>query len=557
MSLVAHNVDVEWQMCNAVLCVLGRQWVGKLLSRPIGSSHLERTMRHEERKRLAYGWIKPLVVVLYWSLLLSIGLFITGLLYQLRNLATSFDQSAITLQVTWGLGIALASGIIGTISATTIHAIRFESSPFEGLMSKLVGKVLELVGERWQWIKRWRVNVKRWSNEELFKTFMELISEANDPKLLDRAVPSFSYQAWVLWGEGAIDLLNRTYSRLMAADTTNRVRETVKAEISRFAKECLKDPWGVQRQLRSNVLNTFLSELYSFPSDFPAAAAIASFQDNNKDLRDIGKLPLEECVAKLLCTYDQDGELGNRTQIFEHAVLHCNSLLIEGNEDEVTRIFSDPFSVLRSVLRMPDSGMFMPIKFILFLVHERRSAMLLCVNSFLQNPPDYVNPKNVSDIIWALSRFRFPFPINTDLSAIINFISQRPRWDWWTEISESVIDYLSDVDISTLSDSTAVFKFLQRCLDPEFCDEDGDPYPTTVETCRQAIAILARESRLDLIVPLPPSPSPPALHALGADSSVQSHRTSDAAADKTEAYIPSHDEHSESDSTSSIHLEIG
>ncbi|KZT32702.1 hypothetical protein SISSUDRAFT_519600 [Sistotremastrum suecicum HHB10207 ss-3] len=116
-----YYLSLIMAMCNAVLCVLGRQWVGKLLSRPDGKTHRERTMRHEARKNLAYGWIKPLVAVLYWSLLLSIGLFIAGLLYQLRNLSTSFDQTAPILETTWGLGVLLAALIVGIITATTIH----------------------------------------------------------------------------------------------------------------------------------------------------------------------------------------------------------------------------------------------------------------------------------------------------------------------------------------------------------------------------------------------------------------------------------------------------
>lgn len=134
-------------MFNAVLCVLGRQWIGKLMSRPVGKTHLEWTIRHEERRLLAQVWIKPLVIVLYWSLLLSIGLFMTGLLYQLRNLATSFDKSARILDSTLGLGLVLATGIIATIAATTIHALRYENSPFEGSLSRaLVGLIRPLGG---------------------------------------------------------------------------------------------------------------------------------------------------------------------------------------------------------------------------------------------------------------------------------------------------------------------------------------------------------------------------------------------------------------------------
>ncbi|KZT33643.1 hypothetical protein SISSUDRAFT_395659 [Sistotremastrum suecicum HHB10207 ss-3] len=227
-----YYLSLIMAMCNAVLCVLGRQWVGKLLSRPDGKTHRERTMRHEARKKLAYGWIKPLVAVLYWSLLLSIGIFIAGLLYQLRNLSTSFDQTAPTLETTWSIGIFLASRIVAAMAATTIHAVRFESSPFEGIFSKFVVTVLQRLEKRRRWIKKWRISViwDDWeSRKELWKTYMELLAEANDPKLLDRVAPSFSYSAWVDYGEGSIELLERVYNRLMASDTSTRVRETVRA----------------------------------------------------------------------------------------------------------------------------------------------------------------------------------------------------------------------------------------------------------------------------------------------------------------------------------------
>lgn len=131
MDAVPTNfqANANFQMCNAVLCVIGRQWVGKLLSRPVGRTHCERTMRPEERKRPALVWLKPLVVVLYWSLLSSIGLFIAGLLYQLQLLSTSFDETARVLEATWALGLFFVAGIIAIIAATTIHAIRFDLLP--------------------------------------------------------------------------------------------------------------------------------------------------------------------------------------------------------------------------------------------------------------------------------------------------------------------------------------------------------------------------------------------------------------------------------------------
>ncbi|KZT35979.1 hypothetical protein SISSUDRAFT_1064043 [Sistotremastrum suecicum HHB10207 ss-3] len=198
------------QMFNAVLCVLGRQWVGKLLSRPTGNTHLERTIRHEERKRLAYVWIKPLVTVLYWSLLSSIALFMSGLFYQLQNLATSFDGRSLTLETTFGVGLVLAAGIGSTITATAIHAVRFENSPFEGSLSHAMVRLLRRMGDKWKWIRKYTANTDwQWTLDDRKQicTYMRLVTEASDPKLLERAVPSLSLQMWLQHGEESLHLL--------------------------------------------------------------------------------------------------------------------------------------------------------------------------------------------------------------------------------------------------------------------------------------------------------------------------------------------------------------
>ncbi|KZT32700.1 hypothetical protein SISSUDRAFT_519651 [Sistotremastrum suecicum HHB10207 ss-3] len=491
------------QMCNAVLCVLGRQWVGKLLSRPNGKTHRERTMRHEARKKLAYDWMKPLVAILYWSLLLSIGLFIAGLLYQLRNLSTSFDQGAPILETTWGLGILLAALIVGTIMATTIHGIRFDSSPFEGILSKFVVNILQRFKERWMWIKTWRVSVDWESDQDLFRTYMELIAEVNDPKLLDRVAPSFSYVAWVGYGDGSIELLERVYDRLMASDTSTRVRETVTAQMSRFAEYCREQSGWVGDELGKNDLPEFLFRRYSFPSDFPAWATIVSFQENNRDLRDIGALPAEECVAQLLCTYDQNRQLGDRFEIFDKAVIHCDPLVYRGHEDDVMRILShvDRLSVARSFMRAPDLHLWSWGYFLPLLVRDYRSEILLHVNEFLQDPPSHVSHQNVSYILNALLSPDFPLPLDIDFSPIIASVSQYPRRDVWTRISSSLVLYLAECEVSQLPDPDIAFVFLRHCIDLQsFLDKN--------DNTRSRVQRILNTHFLPNITPLPLSRSP-------------------------------------------------
>ncbi|KZS88224.1 hypothetical protein SISNIDRAFT_490403 [Sistotremastrum niveocremeum HHB9708] len=320
----------------AVLCALGRQWVRKLSIRPDVATWKSRTIWHVERMRRAEKWIKVLMEVLYWLLLASIGLFMTGLLFQLRNLATSFQGRATILLATWEVGVVLAGGIAATMVGTTYHAVRYEASVFEGLVSRaIVGDIdiglttglkitygmlrylswrgwrkiggpvfvkrakigLERVtrmtgikGEstfddrlidaskestlearrsdasseipstlisdassdqlsessRWmratqalrdglEWLKTWRIKVKRDSLDELMNAYLELIADASDPILLERAAASFRYGAWVQYGDGSMDQLKKILSRLMATDTSFRVRETVNAQISWFS----------------------------------------------------------------------------------------------------------------------------------------------------------------------------------------------------------------------------------------------------------------------------------------------------------------------------------
>ncbi|KZT32698.1 hypothetical protein SISSUDRAFT_1066723 [Sistotremastrum suecicum HHB10207 ss-3] len=503
-------------LCNAVLCVLGRQWVGKLLSRPTGKTHKERTILHEVRKELAYAWIRPLVVVLYWSLILSIGLFISGLLYQLRNLSTSFQQSAPILETTWSLGIVLVALIVALIVATTIHATKFEGSPFEGVFSTLVVMLIKLLRNRWRWrwTQKWRAGIERMSGADEFRICMDLIAEANDPKLLDRVSSSFSYRAWVLlqWSDKVpIELLTRAYDRLMASDTSTRVRETVKAQMSRFAKFCRVHQWGVHDSVNKPEFLQFLRSRYSFPSDFPTWATMESIQENNEDLRELGALPYEECVAKLLCTHDQDKPLGERYRIFELAVDHLNSLVYRGEEDHVTQYLShvDHLSVVRSFIRGPGIWYYSVNDFLRFLVQDHRTEVLLYINKFLRDPPDNVNHQNVSYILDAILSPEFTLPTNTDFSPIIASVTRHPHWRCWGNISSSLITYFGQCNLLALSDPTSVVMFLRQCVDPEFGDEQTPPFNTTDESRTQAQYILDTHFR-HTVTPLPPSrPSTP------------------------------------------------
>lgn len=104
---------------TAALSVLGRQWMSKLISRSEGGTYQDRLLRHLSREQAVKRWLKYLVEGLHLLLLGSIGVFMTGLLYQLHALGGSFETKPTILIVTWWMGVCLSSVIFLLIAVTT------------------------------------------------------------------------------------------------------------------------------------------------------------------------------------------------------------------------------------------------------------------------------------------------------------------------------------------------------------------------------------------------------------------------------------------------------
>ncbi|KZT37585.1 hypothetical protein SISSUDRAFT_838220 [Sistotremastrum suecicum HHB10207 ss-3] len=331
--------------------------MSKLTTRPEGSTYRERLLRHLTREALAKRWLRILVDGLHLILLGSIALFMTGLLYQLRNLATSFDEDAPRLLITWRVGLSLSSIILTVVAVASMHALCYEASPFGGPFSDLLLKIIKrfhemydalmisirILKELWSpsisgiltllfmlvWVPliifpSWlsyglieHVMVKIDTNNKvkLVGAFMDLIAEASDPKLLERVVGSFSYVECLVDGEGTAGQLEKTENRLLATDTSVRVRETVKARAQRFFLYG-EEEWGEDGSGMTKEQAQTLLKLHSYPEGFRKHFLSVSFDKDNADLRPFSLLPFEECVARVLCSYNHKGNLGHRTEIF-------------------------------------------------------------------------------------------------------------------------------------------------------------------------------------------------------------------------------------------------
>ncbi|KZT38016.1 hypothetical protein SISSUDRAFT_786431 [Sistotremastrum suecicum HHB10207 ss-3] len=510
----AQNVCVLFYLAlilsilDAVLSVLGRQWMSKLTNRPEGSTYRERLLRHLERERLAKRWLRYLVEGLHVILLWSIGLFVTGLLYQLWNLGVSFEEHAPRLLATWGLGIILSLSILGTVMSATMHALLYEVSPFGGPFSKLLLKIIKalsklfhivtdpltnLIGWLYEcisWIpwhviisvlvlltmvplwlsyyliEEWRVNFDTKNKEKLVGAFMDLIAEASDPKLLERAVASFSYVEWFENGEGTADQLEKTWNRLTATDTSIRVRETLRARMTQF----VKDQNEKSKEITQEQIEV-LVRVCPLVDRFTAEVYYASCGADNTDLRGLSLLPFEECVARVLCSYNHKGKLGDRKRIFDLAERHCHNLLEEAKIDDVMRILShvDRLDLITSYIQYPHAIYYTSV--VEFIAKDCKHEILRRINEFVKTvDQSRLGPLSFSQVFLALAS---PPPTDIDLSPLIDYFSRHPHHRTWIETSDTIIRYLTSFDLSQFSDSTTVHRFLSRGLDNEVLSEDG------------------------------------------------------------------------------------
>ncbi|KZT33840.1 hypothetical protein SISSUDRAFT_377976 [Sistotremastrum suecicum HHB10207 ss-3] len=562
------------------------------------------------RMKRAEGWLRALMEVLYWFLLLSIGLFMSAILYQLWNLSNSFEERATILVATWGVGVVLVSGIAVTMVGTTYHAVRYEASVFEGVVSRAIvgdidvglaksmksgcAMIGELISKAWnkiggvvlmarlkgcwkmirrslgimgegsrsadnssdnswwrrareavrkalEWMKICRIKVNRNSKDELMNAYLDLIADASDPILLERAAASFSYRDWVQYGDGSVDQLRKVYSRVMATDTSFRVRETVNAQISRFSawipqrrKEIEENrSWRAdqdrkaregyafymagskereeaarkeeEEQFRVIQLTEFLvSQRKDIISEY-----FTPTWENCSDILDLFSLPFDKFVAKCLCIHDHNINLGDHRNIFFWSVNHCIQLLRADKSDDVTRIFPhvDLFSAVRSFVR---ANRYYPSYYDLLklIIGDRRTEALQTLVRFLSTPRDWYATAVAS--VFVIAAGSSPqFPSDLDLSTIISHISRYHSWWTWRKASDTSIAYLGQCEISSMSDPAGVHHFLHQCVHMEV------PHPwaadevwrTSPDTRNAALILLHQyEPFLTSNIALPPYP---------------------------------------------------
>ncbi|KZS87013.1 hypothetical protein SISNIDRAFT_491416 [Sistotremastrum niveocremeum HHB9708] len=378
---------------------------------------------------------------------------------------------------------------------SSVHALRYEASPFGGALTSLVlalatiGKNLAIrvpativhlirwiytgsfnlsvlffpisiilipflivIVPFWIIVAFWRVKVDTQNQGKLVGTYMELISEGGDPDLLERVVPSFSYQEWIHHGKGSVTHLEKAYNRLMATDMSTRVHETLKTRFQNLIAFYRSNSSGVKNRLKNDFIS-FVVDRCSFPQDFHTQVFITSLGKDNDDLSSFSSLSFEACVVSVLCSYDRLDPVGNRTGIFDLAQTYTSRLIREQPENALD---IDRCSCIKSLTQHPRSVNEVLIEYI---VRDHRTDILRCLNDFLRHiDHGRLNPDTVFQVFLSVSE---SLPPDIDISPIIRYASRHSDSAHSFAAGARIVSHLYSRPFSQISDPVAVLAFLQ------------------------------------------------------------------------------------------------
>ena len=125
------------QLITAIISLFGRQWIEHLTKKPEDRSYKDKSKKIDLRLRLANKLLRPVLDTLHPILILSIVLFIVGLLYQLWSISVSAGKPPV-LMLTSTLGCIYITFTGFTSVRSFLHGIREEESPFMTATSEAV-----------------------------------------------------------------------------------------------------------------------------------------------------------------------------------------------------------------------------------------------------------------------------------------------------------------------------------------------------------------------------------------------------------------------------------
>ncbi|KZS91596.1 hypothetical protein SISNIDRAFT_161511 [Sistotremastrum niveocremeum HHB9708] len=480
------------------------QWAARLVATPQGKTNLQRTLARERRRVIANSYMFPLIGLLFWTLLLSIGLFVAGFLIQLWALASSFVEPAPILIAGAVFATALALVIVGLIVSTTVHASLHINSPFESPLSTALKPVLRCIHEysRSRGANQRRIEGEedvesvgfliKWDDNDdetlkALKTYARLVIDTSDAELLQQVAPSFNFRSWYLAGDALFPVFLAVRERFLATDTSSSVKETILEQLRSFAdrdgwmkiqspdKPMWKDDLGANeltQWCKSHCQMLVETSRESRRLIFPLWVFFASLEDGNADLRGRGPDSYDKCIARVICSYFGARELGPRGVIFRAAVKECELAIRGGRSNDIRAILSHypPVVFLRSLIQNPSVSWHQMSDLLSLITNGVEADILKEMSGFLSNLPEMHtirSGRSLKLLPFDLLRHLivglpvdFKVPPSLDLSPLLALVI---RHSCVEEYFFALIYYLDHGGIDNLTDLRPARKLWEYC----------------------------------------------------------------------------------------------
>ncbi|KZT31453.1 hypothetical protein SISSUDRAFT_1067744 [Sistotremastrum suecicum HHB10207 ss-3] len=259
------------------------------------------------------------------------------------------------------MATALAVVILGIVLLSTVHATLRNNSPFESPMSNGARALLKWLrkgrkvttrapehgtnasggggsekadvkdADHVEALITWESSEKEEKDIKALKTYARLVLNTNDADVLERAIPSFEFQRWIMAGDALFPVFTTLRARFLATDTSFRVKETVHKQLA-YMKDWAgwrneHGRWNVELK-SANMFTRWCGAQFAalvrqshhyHREFFPLWVFLTSLEEDNQDIR-YESLSYEEWMARIFGTYDQNGELGDRKDIFKSVV---------------------------------------------------------------------------------------------------------------------------------------------------------------------------------------------------------------------------------------------
>ncbi|KZT39331.1 hypothetical protein SISSUDRAFT_1045801 [Sistotremastrum suecicum HHB10207 ss-3] len=527
-SLFYYILSLTCGMLDGVMSMLGNQWASGLATLPASGTSVAKTIALERRRVAAESLLFSQIGYLIGVLVSSILFFLLGFLLQVFSTALfGFEKKSWVVLLAGSLATAMCGIVAGIFLWTTKHAMKNEESPFRNPLSTGLIAVSEWILRRKRMLKdeeeekadgetdlfrvddRDRTHVLLTKSErgvpdevtmEMLKVYARLVTNASETELLDKVVPSFSFDPWYQAGDDVFPIFEAIYTRFSETDTSLRVKATLAAHVEPFWNWLVRQSETPDNLLIRWCTPHFVALYHSSSTSEPFRfRVLLTFLKQLNDPLPWSTEPrtaFRDCVATVVRSYNID--LHREYHTVYEAIRQCESFARDGyliSED-------DQLNIVNELIRCPDWewDVIKPAVSLIVRGMDAETLLIKLTNSIslmpaVDNPkilrfladlaqPD---PSSPSQCMLPSLPHDFRVPQGLDLSSILSLFHRfPPSLLGWRRHRDAFNFYFDRGAIDQLSITTPAILFLNRCRDKSLGLDWDDDENTSLESRMRA-----------------------------------------------------------------------